>query len=168
MGGRPARAQTSWVAGSSGEVSLGQKSRLGPPTVFGAIAFVLAVDLAIVFAVVAVAAIFEVSHGMGVDGRIACSSNVKFCYDDPVPDIDISRLAMIMIGTGLIVSMVVAIVVRRGIIVVMLCQGSLLVITLTQGLAVLHAAEHRQNELRACHYGIAGHCPSILNLDRPT
>ena len=157
--------QTSWVAGSSGEVSLGHKSRLGPPTVFGAIAFLVAVDLAIVFAVVLVAAIFEVSHGMGVDGRIQCSSNARFCYDDPMPDIDISRLAMIIISVGLIVSMVVAIVVRRGIMVVLLCQGLLLAITLNQGLSVLHAAEHRQNELRACHYGVAGHCRGILNLD---
>lgn len=165
MEGTTPRAQTSWVSGSSGEVSLGHKSRLGPPTVFGALAFVVAVDLAIVFAVVVVAAIFEVTHGMGVDGRIACSSSVRFCYDDPVPDIDVSRLAMIIIGAGLIASMIVAIAVRRGIIVVLLCQGLLLAITLTQGLSVLHGAEHRQNELRACHYGTAGHCRGILNLD---
>ena len=157
----------SW-AGGSGEISLGRRSLLGPPAVLGAVVFVVAVDVIILLVVIAAAAVFDHTHGMGVDGRIACSASAVFCYDDPVPDIDTARLAMVVIGVSLVASMLVSVLARRGVIVVLICQGLLLALTLTQGLAALHAGEHRQNELRACHYGAAGNCPGIVNLDQPT
>ena len=67
-------------------------------------------------------------------------------------------------GLGLVASMIAAVLVRRGIVAVLLCQGVLLVLILTQGFSVLNAAEHRQNELRTCHYGAAGSCVGIANL----
>jgi F0F1-type ATP synthase membrane subunit c/vacuolar-type H+-ATPase subunit K len=154
--------QPSWAGGDAIELGARQR-RLGEPAVLGAFAVVILLDV-LTLAAVGFALIF-LFHGHGTPGNVLCR-NPQFCYADPVPTIDTAHLELTVFVTVLVGSMVASILRRHGVIVVVLCQTTLLVALLVYALPNLSAAEHRQHALQACAYGVAGSCPGIVNLQR--
>jgi hypothetical protein len=164
---RARRFQQSWT-NTGGTVRLGGRRLFGEHAIVGALVAVVAVDV-LMFVGVALAVAF-LYHAQGVSpstGRIQCRIDGSFCYGDPVPTIDAIQLALIVYAAVLLGSVIFSIAMRRGMITVLICQLLLLAFLFAHGLSGLHAAEHRQQLLRECHYGADGNCPGIRNLAAP-
>jgi hypothetical protein len=153
-----AAAQPSWAF--DGTTIRGvQRGRLGDPAMLAGLTYIFIVDSLVVLAVL-------VGSAFTPEARTGCTVDASFCFDDPVPAIDNNRMAIAIFAVGLIASMIACVVVRRAVIVVVVVQSLLLVGLVAHDGNTLRRAEHRQDLLRACHYGASGRCPGITNLER--
>jgi lysylphosphatidylglycerol synthetase-like protein (DUF2156 family) len=136
-----------------------QRGRLGEPALLAGLTYIVIVDSLVIFAIL-------VGSAFTPDARTSCNAARSFCFDDPVPAIDNNRMAIAVFAVGLIASMIACLAVRRAVIVVVVVQALLLVGLVAHDRSALRGAEHRQDLLRACHYGASGSCPGITNLER--
>ncbi len=127
---------------------------LGEPFILGAFLSIVGIDLLVWGAV----EVFRPGQ------TIACRHNLSFCYTDPVPDLVTDQWTMAVLAAVILLTVVGSIVLRHGIVVVLVMQTFLAISLVVQVLPHWSTAAQQQNLLRACHYGVSGKCPGIVNL----